>query len=224
MDVVWTEGKCLGLGALAAVGWLGVGTLDYLMLSQPPLLSPQPFVIRLVIRGAIALSLAALVFVFDRPVREWLGRHLGFSLAIILPAALILAVPVLVPPGSPQDEWLSFLVAPTVSAGLALGVSDAIRGLRRPNPSETGYSPGVVVGFGFGVILLLASVILLAVVTLTAREWCNTACYILRATTISLCGLGFGSWLAAMFAGSLGYAIGRRLPRLAKGAPAPNAR
>lgn len=233
MDVVWTERKCLALGALAALGWFATDSLDLLTQAQPPYLPPLPLVVRLIIRIALVLSFPVLVLLLDRAVWKALRRHWIFTLAVVLPAVLVTALPALIPITSlqhPEDVLLSAMLLPTASLGLALGVTDGSRGLRRPHPRadglSEGFSPGVIAGIGFWLVLVLAAIIVLVLGSVTAG--CVNSRYGCHPLVASIflygtCGLVLGWGVASLIGGSLGYAIGWRLPRLTRRTPAPSA-
>src|SRR5579885_2868932 len=131
MAVVWTGGKCFGLGVLAALGWLAVNFLDLLRFGTdlPPFLL-LPFWARLAVRIVLVLALPTLILLLDRQARAWLGLHPAFAL-VGLSAVLVAALPALFALAAPQEVFALPLLVPTMCLGMALGLTDGMRHLRR---------------------------------------------------------------------------------------------
>lgn len=226
MPLMWTNTRCFGLGALAALGWitataLDPAALDILPQTQRPLVSVLPLWARMVARTLLVLSIPVLLLLRDQAARSWLGRHSVFVLAILASALLLAALPALVPVSSPEGVLSLPLRVPTASLGLALGVGDGARGVYRPQPGEDDPSPGVVAGLGFGVILVVIyaalGFILLIMERVTPSCAVAPACGAIRpGGVVTLCGLPVICGVTGIVAGSLGYTLGCRLSRITK--------
>lgn len=213
--------KCIGLGALAALGWLTSEGVEFYSVadSSSTRLEWEPWM-RIAVRAALVLSVPALALLLSRSTSTWLWHHPGFVVAIALPALLVAALPALFLWSRPADGLALPLQVPTASLGLALGITDGVRRLR---PGEGGYVPSALLASaGFGVALLLVAV---AYFVTTYDAPCTGQCGGLKFVVLLGAGiLALFSALTGLIGALLGYAAGAGLTHLATRttAPGPN--
>ncbi len=221
MAAMWTAIRYLGLGALAALGWLVAAGVDLESVPAASLASPVldvPLWTRIAVRAALVLSIPALALLLNRPARTWLGDQRGFLVAIVLPALLVAALPALVPcPWSRPEDGLALpLHVPTASLGVALGIVGGVRGPQQQAPAAMGYGARVLAStVGFGLFLLLAG----AALIFSSLQFgsCTGQCGGLIVVAIAgIALLALFSAATGIFAGFIGYAAGLGLNHLAK--------